>query len=303
MSSLSHLIRALSGQPLAVDPRFLAAFRTILASHLAGERFSGERLHADLGIEAASSRERLGARELGIAVIPIIGVVAQRAQSLGASTDEIGAMLDTAVASKAVGGILLEVDSPGGTVSGVPELAAKIRQADQVKPVFASVNSLAASAGYWLASQAREIIITPSGEAGSIGVYTYHADLSKALEQDGIAITAMSAGKFKLEGAPWAPLSEEAQAVIQAQVDEAYGWFIQDVAATRAGGDKTAIRNGFGQGRVLSAKEAKKAGLVDRIGTFDEAAQRLADRLTARRRSAVAVERERRALDGLAATL
>jgi signal peptide peptidase SppA len=141
----------------------------------------------------------------------------------------------------------------------------------------AQVNSLAASAAYWLASQADEIISIPSGTAGSIGVFTAHQDLSKALAQEGIDITLISAGKYKVEGNPFEPLTPEAKAVLQDRVDTAYAQFVKDVAQGR-GVSQASVRDGYGQGRALGAKEALKAGLIDAIATMDQTLSRLTGR-------------------------
>jgi len=104
--------------------------------------------------------------------------------------------------------------------------------------------------------------------AGSIGVFTAHEDLSKALAKEGIDVTLISAGKFKVENNPFEPLTDEGKAVLQARVDEAYAAFVKDVARGR-GVSVADVRNGFGQGRALSAKDAKAAGLIDGIRTLD----------------------------------
>jgi ClpP class serine protease len=101
--------------------------------------------------------------------------------------------------------------------------------------------------------------------------------LSKALEQDGIDVTVLSAGKYKTEQLPFGPLSAEAQAFLQGRVDDAYGQFVKDVARGR-NVTPAAVRGGFGEGRALGAKDAKAAGLIDRIATMDETLSRLAGR-------------------------
>jgi signal peptide peptidase SppA len=277
MSQIPRLLRAL-GEPLLIEPRLGRALVQVFQRKLAGETFDGAALHAELGIETAAQRTRTAAPEAAIAVIPIYGIIAEHPQSLGASTDEIGAQLEAALASRSISAILFDVDSPGGTVTGVPELAAKIAAARGTKPMLALSRSLCASAAYWLASAADEIMVTPSGEVGSIGVYTAHEDWSKNLEAEGVVITPVSAGKYKLEGAPWAPLSEEAHAVLQARVDEVYGWFVKAVAAHR-GDTQTNVRNGYGEGRVLGAEQSVKAKLADRIGNFEDAIARLSTRV------------------------
>ncbi len=276
MSQIPRLLRALS-EPLLIEPAFARRLIGVFQRKQLGELFDGAKLHAELGIEAASSR-KAATQPPQIAVIPVYGVIAQHPQSMGASTEDIGAQFDAAMASRSVNAVLFDIDSPGGTVTGVPELAAKIAAARGQKPMMALANSLAASAAYWIASACDEIMVTPSGETGSIGVYTVHEDWSKSLEQEGVKITPVSAGKYKLEGAPWEPLSEEAQATLQARVEEVYGWFVKDVGANR-GATQTAVREGYGQGRVLGAAQSVKANLADRVGTFEDAVARLATRV------------------------
>lgn len=290
MSQIPRLLRALS-EPLLIEPAFARRLVGVFQRKLLGEAFNGMALHAELGIEAAASR-KASTQPPQIAVIPVYGVIAQHPQSMGASTEDIGAQFDAAMASRSVNAILFDVDSPGGTVTGIPELAAKIANARGQKPMLALANSLAASAAYWIASACDEIMVTPSGEAGSIGVYTVHEDWSKALEQEGVSMTPVSAGKYKLEGAPWQPLGEEAQAVLQARVDEVYGWFVKDVANNR-GDTQTAVRSGYGEGRVLGAAQAVKAKLADRVGTFEDAVARLATKVN---RSGMGAERRAREL-------
>lgn len=296
MKQIPLLIDALSA-PLAIRQTTLETFVRVFRSKLGGAWFNGAELHAELGI--AAPRPRQGAREAPtVAVIPVQGVIAQHPQSLGTSTDEIGAALNAALVNDRVDAILLDVDSPGGTVGGIPELAAKIAEATQVKPIVALANSMMASAAYWLASQADEVVVTPSGEVGSIGVYMVHEDWSKNLEQEGVSITAISAGKFKTEGAPWEPLGAEAEAFRRARVEEVYGWFVKAVASGRRDSQAN-VRNGYGEGRVLGAVQAVNAKLADRVGTFEDTVMRLATRVQRRasRGASASLLRRRLTLD------
>ncbi len=137
------------------------------------------------------------------------------------------------------------------------------------------MNALAASAAYWLAASCDEIVSTPSGQVGSIGIITAHLDTSKADDAEGVTKTVISAGKYKAEGN--GPLTEDARAAIQARVDEAYGVMVSDIARGR--GVKAAeVQNGFGEGRVVSAQQAKDLGMIDRIATMDETVSRLVGR-------------------------
>ena len=227
---LSHLVRAM-GRPLCIERQTLDALVRVFRQKLGGMEFGGERLHAELGI--ASPRTR-GKRQPGaVAVIPIVGVIANRVQSLGTSVQEIRAMLEAALANQDVGSIVLDIESPGGEVTGTPELAERIYNARDEKPIVAVANGFMASAAYWLGSQAAEVVVTPSGQVGSIGVFMLHEDWTEHLEKEGIRLTAISAGKFKVEGAPWEELTKEATAFYQQQVEEVYGWFVSAVARAR----------------------------------------------------------------------
>jgi signal peptide peptidase SppA len=214
-----------------------------------------------------------------IAVIPIIGTLTQRGDEIDSaftrSTDEIAAEVTAAAAEPKVNAIVLELDSPGGEVFGVPEAWQAIREARKLKPVVAAVNSVAASAGYYMASAADEIVVTPSGEVGSIGVYMLHIDASKYLEELGEKWSFVSAGKYKVEGNPTEPLGDEARGAYQAVVDRYFGMFTRDVARGRRRAEKT-VRDGFGQGRMVGAADAVEQGMADQVGTLDAAIRRAA---------------------------
>lgn len=273
-----HLIRFALDNDWAILPTKIPELMSVLAFHASGQKRTPEEIHALIGEPTPAESAKRGA----IAVLPLRGVIAHRAGSLdessgGASVERFTSMFRQAMSNDAVGTIVIDVDSPGGTVAGVQEIAAEMQAAKGRKPVVAVANSLMASAAYWIAAQADEIVSIPSGTVGSIGVFTAHQDLSAALEQEGVKVTLISAGKFKTEGNPFEPLSDEAKAVIQARVDEAYGNFVKAVAKGR-GVAVADVRNGYGQGRALPAKDALAAGMIDRIGTLDDTIARLAGR-------------------------
>jgi signal peptide peptidase SppA len=215
----------------------------------------------------------------GIAVIPVVGTITQRAGMMtewcgGTSTQQISAALAEALRDDAIGQILMEFDTPGGSVFGVAELCDEIRDANQTKPVIGLANSLSASAGYWMMSQCAEAYVTPGGEVGSIGVWMAHEDWSKALAESGVVTTMVSAGKFKVEGNPYEPLDDEARAFMQSRVDDYYGAFVKAVARGRGVGVQQ-VRDGMGQGRVLGAEQAKASGMVDDILPLVEVVRRM----------------------------
>jgi signal peptide peptidase SppA len=212
----------------------------------------------------------------GIAVIPIYGVITQRGNMVDdvsgpgmVSTQLVTQMLRQAVADDAVSQILLDIDSPGGSVYGVSELGDAILSARAQKPVVAIANSLAASAAYWVGSQASEFYVTAGGEVGSIGVWQAHFDYSQALAAEGVTPTLISAGKFKVEGNPYAPLSEEAQGFMQSRVDDYFLAFTKAIAKGR-NLPIAQVRDGMGQGRVLGADAALAQNMVDGIASFDQ---------------------------------
>lgn len=225
-------------------------------------------------VEAQPRRGRPAAIDGGVQIVPLQGVLTPQMGLLemifgiGGGLTSFRDSFQQAVDNPDVGAIVINVDSPGGLVDLIPETAQMVRSARDKKVVVAVANTLAASAAYWIASQASEMIITPSGEAGSIGVYMEHRDLSGALEDLGVKVTMISAGKFKTEGNPYEPLDTEAVAAFQQAVDDHYNLFVKDVATGR-GAQVGAVRNGFGEGRVLTAKRAVDEGLVDRVDTLE----------------------------------
>lgn len=221
-----------------------------------------------------------------VAVVAIFGLLTQRGSWGSPGLQQIASALGKLVKDPSVSAILCEIDSPGGSVYGVGELADEIYQARKTKPIVGIANSLAASAAYWIGSQCSEFYVTPGGEVGSIGVFATHVDHSGAMRKAGIKPTLISAGKFKAEDNPHEPLSHDAKAFLQSRVDDCYSAFSKAVARGRAV-PLTAVRDGMGQGRLLGAEAAARQRLVDGVMTFDQVLRRLAGRrLTALTRSA-----------------
>jgi signal peptide peptidase SppA len=212
----------------------------------------------------------------GIAVLPLYGVITQRGNMIedvsgpgSVSTQKFAAALRQALADESVSQILIDIDSPGGSVYGVAELADEIVAARAQKPIIAIANSLAASAAYWIGCSASEFYVTPGGEVGSIGVWQAHFDYSQALVAEGVTPTLISAGTYKVEGNPYAPLEPEAQAFMQSRVDDYFLAFSKAVAKGR-GVPIAQVRNGMGQGRVLGADAALEQNMVDGIVTLNQ---------------------------------
>jgi signal peptide peptidase SppA len=240
---------------------------------------------------------RLEARRGGVvAIVPVIGELMARASFYGTSTLQLAGLMGELAADKAVQAVVLEVDSGGGEISGVPEAASAVRALAVAKPIVSIARTWAGSAAYWIASQASEVLVSPSGEVGSIGVFAMHLDMSQAMEQMGVRVTVVRAGRFKGETLPTGPLTDEALAYVQSRVDEHYAAFVSDVAKGRRVGVES-VRKGFGEGRMVGAKRAVELGMADSIGTLDDAIRRAVALAAERRRGmgALAEAQARRA--------
>lgn len=264
--------------PWAITPAKLDELQALAGLLARGGRVTDEEIAARFG--DASDRTSRGSRsDRGVAVVPVYGTLLYRGDSFsrssgGVSAEALRRVMTQLAGDEAVTAIVLDIDSPGGSVDGLPEAAAAIRAAAAEKPVVAQVNTDAASGAYWLASQASEIVITPSGRVGSIGVFMVHLDKTRALEQDGITVNEISAGKFKTEGAPWRELEKDSRAFLQGQVDDWYRQFVAAVATGR-GITPAKVRETYGQGRMFFAPEALSRGMVDRVATLEETLDRL----------------------------
>lgn len=276
---MNRLLTAFYNSPWAIIPDRLPVMRAVLDRWASGVKLSDDEIRAAVGDapEAAAARRAQGSPR-GIGVLPILGIVAQRRagdiSSAGTATDTVRRQFAQMMNDSSVDAIVLDIDSPGGSVFGVQELAADIFEARGRKKVVAVANSLAASAAYWIGSAADEFSVTPGGEVGSIGVLTAHEDHSAELQAKGVEVTLIHAGKYKVEGNPFGPLDEEALQAIQSRIDEYYSAFVHAVATHRGVSSKE-VMNGFGEGRTVGAQNALAQNMVDRVETFDQAIERL----------------------------
>jgi signal peptide peptidase SppA len=238
-----------------------------------GQRFGIDAPKPDMALVATGENKTPGYQVIGgIAVIDVFGVLAHR-ESFEADCsyilgyDRIGKQINAAVADADVKGILLQMDSPGGEVSGAFELAAQIREAGAIKPIKAAISSLSASANYLMASATQEIVITDTGMAGSIGVVMRHVDISKMAANEGISVTHIYAGAQKIDGNQFEPLSPKVKARFQSEIDSLYTLFVNTVSQYRDL-DAAAIRDQ--EAGIFTGQDAIKAGLADRIATPDQ---------------------------------
>lgn len=277
-----RVLEAFNRSPWAILPEKLIEIQAVIELRAGGGKLS----EADLEmikrhqpeariVEAAGGKGRSKGR---VAIVPVFGVMAQRLglmseMSGGVSTERLSQRIEALGNDSQVRAIILNVDSPGGSCFGVQELANRIHSVAQQKRVVAVANSTMASAAYWISSQASEVVASPSAVVGSIGVVSAHIDQSKFDETVGVKTTLVSAGKHKVEGNPFEPLTEEAREAMQLMVDAYYDRFVAAVGRGRGASDKD-VREGFGEGRVLTSQSAKSEKLVDRIATLREVLER-----------------------------
>ncbi|NTF87504.1 S49 family peptidase [Agrobacterium rhizogenes] len=206
------------------------------------------------------------------AIIPVEGSLIHKGAWVGASSGETSyqglqtqiTAVRQAYAAKKIKGAIFEVDSFGGEVNGAFETAAAMQAMSREMPTLAILTDFAYSAGYLLASQARQIIMPEFGGAGSIGVIILHADYSAALEQDGIKVTIIRSGKMKAEGNPYEALPARVAERWQAQADTMRDKFAETVAKGR-GKRITKAKALSTEADAFDANESLSLGLVDVI--------------------------------------
>lgn len=227
----------------------------------------------EAAVQAANDAP-LGRMVGAVAVLPIRGVITQKADFYswyfgGTSVERLVASFRQYANDPAVSAIVFDVDSPGGEVYGLQEGFKELFAGRDLKRTYAIVNPFMASAAYFLGCAAKSIWMTESGQVGSVGCYTLHVDLSEMLKQAGVKATFIQYGAHKTEGNPYEPLSEDAHADLQATVDY-YGKAFDGAVAEGRGVTAATVRAEFGQGRMFRSPDAKRLGMVDKIGTRDD---------------------------------
>lgn len=203
------------------------------------------------------------------AVVDVQGVIGRKVGNVEKSSGvtDINDVADALVAgADGSEGIILRIDSPGGTVSGVPEVAMLIKELGEETPIVAYVDGQAASAGYWLASQAHAIVGGMSADVGSVGVYMSLLDQSRAAEMAGLKVEVIKAGRYKGIGIPGTPLTEDQRNFLQGEVNKVYEMFKGAVRMSRG-----AIEDDVLQGQDFMGEDAVRVGLMDEIGGMDKA--------------------------------
>jgi signal peptide peptidase SppA len=246
----------------AMDPAALEAFLVKSAGIESGEAV---RL-ADTSLASGGSYSVADR----IATIPVCGVLlksdadAQMFRAYGEEATgygEIISAIEAAEADSAVSGILLAIDSPGGQVSGIHAVSDRVFSA--TKPTAAHIETLGASAAYWIASQADTVSASRGANVGSIGAYVPVVDMSKMAENAGIKVHVVSSGSQKGAGVPGAEVKPEHLAEIQDRINKIHAEFVADVVRGR--GETPTPINESADGRVYSNDESVTRGLIDSV--------------------------------------
>jgi len=280
MNPALGLLGRIAAEPMLVAPSFTALGETV--RHMLDTPFNAGVNALDDGTEdfltsfcaayGDPRSERKPYAQVGdTAIVPVHGTLINRFNSswgFVTGYQYIEGALAAAMDDATVSRVVMDVDSYGGEAAGAFELSDTIHQMRGKKPLMALVNTAAYSAAYAVASAADSIVATPSGGAGSIGVVTMHVDYSKALKEAGITVTHIYAGKHKVDGSPYRPLTEEVRDSIQARIDKTYGAFVQNVARNRGLAEK-AVRDT--EARTYDAGDAMKLGLIDAVAPPKEA--------------------------------
>jgi signal peptide peptidase SppA len=269
MKHLPHLATRIFDTPLLLAPQKFEVIVGVLASRLG--------IDAPAPVAAVPAgrpaRKPYGVTPDGIAVIPVEGTLVRKAYGLNAlsglrSYEDLQWEIEDAATDPAIRGILLDVDSPGGEVAGVFDLADIIHAARSTKPIFAVANNDAFSAAYLLASSAERLYATRTSGLGSVGVIAGHLDMSQADQQAGLKYTIVHAGARKADFSSHAPLSAEARSVLEQEVNRTYDLLVAAVARNRRT-PEAAIRGT--EAGLFFGEDAVKTGLADRMGTRQDA--------------------------------
>lgn len=307
-ANLPHLATRVFGTPLLIQPEKLTVILDVLGRRIGmGEHVLVEGLPVAVtrpspddedGDEAqsllSSGRKPYPVSPDGIAVIGISGTLVKKASWLDAesglqSYQDLRMMIADAREDPGIRGLLLDVDSPGGEVGGLFDLADEVFAVRDQKPCYAIANDEAFSAAYALASSAQRLFVTRTGGVGSIGVIAVHLDQSGFDEKVGRKYTAVFAGARKNDFSTHQPLSDDAREGLQAEIDRLYGMFVAAVERNR-GMPAALVRKT--EAGIYWGQTAIGAGLADQVGTFDDALAAVTDAARSFRKARVTASAE-----------
>jgi signal peptide peptidase SppA len=275
MSSLIRVARAVWCEPWLVEPDTHRTLCRILAAHMAEGDAELHRRFVGVALQAAGKIEDKGDSAPydivdGVAVVPLQGVIGRKVGALEKSSgvtdvDAFARAVSAAASDPAVSAIMLDIDSPGGTVGGVQSAADTVRTAGDSKPVMAFTGDRMCSAAYWIGSAANAVYAEEMATVGSVGVYTALLDQTRAMEAAGLKMELFASGPYKGAGVAGVPLTDGQRAMIQSRVDELATIFKNDVRRGRA------VQDDAMQGQTFLGRGAMAVGMVDAVASFGKA--------------------------------
>lgn len=276
----------------AILPEKLVLMQEIFATHMLGEKIDIKGIEARMGRPLASEQQTYQLRDGGVAVLPVAGVMAPKANLLmqvsgGVSTEMLAKQFNSMAADPRVKCALIQWDSPGGNVLGIPEAADALAALADAKPTVSLANNTIASAAYWVGSGANAVYLSGmTDQAGSLGVISRLSwDRASANSMDIVR------GKYKRTSVNGQAPSAEVLAYHNAQADYLYTMLIDKVAANRRATSEQVLQN-MADGRVFIGQQAIDAGLVDGVSTVDAMVEQLAttpDKFGKRRKATFAL--------------
>jgi signal peptide peptidase SppA len=265
-----HLANMLFNTPLMCTPQLRDSFQGFLLNRMAGGDNTISMSVAALSPGVTERQDDFVDRNThhGVAIIPVHGALVTRGGGIDAQCQEINSyerlsgLFDAALTNDAVEHIVLDMNTPGGAAVGCFDFADRIYQSRGIKPITALVNYNAYSAGYMIAAAADEIVVSATSGVGSIGVIASHVDLSQAMTDAGVKVTTFYRGHHKNDLTPYEPVSDEAVAVMDKELDDLYGMFVDNVAKYRGLSRQAVIDT---QAATYRGQFAIDAGLADRV--------------------------------------
>lgn len=280
MKDYSQIIAKVTSTPWMITPDALRMILEVLDAHMSGkittdeakDRVSSARQGFALDLEGMGMDEPMSSRIGSVGVLNLSGPIFPKANLMtnlsgATSLEQFQSEFRSLLADDNVRSILLNIDSPGGLSDLVDETATEIREGREIKPIYAVANTTANSAAYYLGSQATKMYATPSGQVGSIGTFMVHSDDSKQREMMGVKDTVVKSGRFKAVGME--PLTDDSLGHLQEFVNATNDGFVSAVAQGRNVTEQY-VRENFGEGGVVSPKQALEVGMIDGIATFDQ---------------------------------
>lgn len=258
MKHYPRIAQRIYNEPWLITRQKHATIQSVFEAHIAGEKVG---LFDDEDKDEGESKPRVIGHTQ---IIPVHGILGKHLSGFemmcgGCSVDEVSKQIDAAENNWQVKQVVFDFRSPGGNAQGIPEVSAKI--AGMKKNTIAFTDSDCCSGAYWMAAQCDRLVCTESADLGSIGVYSIYTDRSKQLKDAGVEVNPIVAGKFKLAGASFKPMTDDERQMLQEQVDYLHAKFQVAVNEGRNGEIDISLM----QGQVFYGDQAVENGFADQL--------------------------------------